>query len=95
MRNPSTRTSANSAFYHTMLVAFFLIESFKENVAVPVVPVTAYATRVRRTLADFAGKIVRTGGRTILKATRAAFEQLKLDELWKRSGSPPAFAWRA
>jgi hypothetical protein len=91
---PFRSFSANSAFYHTMLVAFFLFESFKEDVAAPVVPVTAYATRVRRTLVDFAAKIVRTGGRTILKATRAAFEQLKLDELWRRSGSPPEFAWR-
>jgi len=92
---PFRSFSANSAFYHTMLVAFFLFESFKEDVAAPVVPVTAYATRLRRTLVDFAGKIVRTGGRTILKATRTAFGQLKLDELWRRSGSPPGFAWRA
>lgn len=92
---PFRSFSANSAFYHTMLVAFFLFESFKEDVAAPAVPVTAYATRLRRTLVDFAGKIVRTGGRTILKTTRAAFGQLKLDELWRRSGSPPGFAWRA
>jgi hypothetical protein len=90
---PFRSFSANSAFYHTMLVAFFLFESFKEDVAAPVVPVTAYATRVRRTLVDFAGKIVRTAGRTILKVAGAAFQQLKLRELWERSGSPPPFVW--
>ena len=62
--------------------------------AAPVLPVTAYPTRVRRTLVDFAGKLVRTGGRTILKVTRATFQQLKLEELWQRSGCPPGFAWR-
>jgi hypothetical protein len=85
--------AANSAYYHTMLVAFFLYEAFKEDVAAPVVPVTSYPTRVRRTLVDFAGKVVRTSGYIILKVTRASFEQLKLDELWRRSGDPPRFAW--
>jgi hypothetical protein len=91
---PFRNFSANSAFYHTMLLAFFLFECFKEDVATPVVPVSAYATRVRRTLVDFAGKIIRTGGQTILKVTRAALEQLKLKDLWERSASPPTFAWR-
>jgi hypothetical protein len=90
---PFQSFSANSAFYHTMLLAFFLFESFKEDVAAPVVPVTAYATRVRRTLVDFAGKLVRTGGRVILKVTRATFQQLRLDALWAHSSSPPRFVW--
>ena len=90
---PFQSFSANSAYYHTMLLAFFLFESFKEDVAAPVVPVTAYATRVRRTLVDFAGKIVRTGGRRILKVTRTTLQHLKLDELWDRSADPPRFAW--
>jgi hypothetical protein len=90
---PFQSFSANSAFYHTMLLAFFLFESFKEDVAAPVVPVTAYATRVRRTLVDFAGKLVRTGGRVILKVTQATFQQLRLDALWAHSASPPRFVW--
>ena len=76
-----------------MLLAFFLFESFKEDVGAPVVPVTAYATRVRRTLLDFAGKLVKTGGRVILKMTRVTLEQLRLDELWARSANPPRFVW--
>jgi hypothetical protein len=90
---PFQRFDANSAYYHTMLVAFFLYEAFKEDVAAPVVPVTSYPTRVRRTLVDFAGKIVRTGGYVILKVTRASLQQLKLEDLWRRSGDPPRFAW--
>ena len=76
-----------------MLVAFFLYEAFKEDVAAPVVPVTSYPTRVRRTLVDFAGKIVRHSGYIILRVTRACLHQLKLEELWRRSGDPPRFAW--
>lgn len=90
---PFQSFSANSAYYHTMLLAFFLFESFKEDVAAPVVPVTAYATRVRRTLVDFAGKLVRTGGQVILKVTRATLQHLRLEELWIRSADPPRFAW--
>lgn len=85
--------STNSAFYARLLVAFFLFESFKQDVAAPVVPVTAYATRVRRTRVDFAGKLVRTAGQTILKVTRFTFRHLRLDELWARNGDPPRFAW--
>jgi hypothetical protein len=90
---PFQSFDANSAFYHTMLVAFFLYEAFKEDVAAPVVPVTSYPTRVRRTLVDFAGKIVRTSGYVILRVTRASLQQLKLEDLWRRSGAPPRFAW--
>jgi hypothetical protein len=90
---PFQRFDANSAFYHTMLVAFFLYEAFKEDVAAPVVPVTSRPTRVRRTLVDFAGKIVRHGGYVILRVTRASLQQLKLEDLWRRSGAPPRFAW--
>ena len=90
---PFQAFDANSAFYHTMLVAFFLYEAFKEDVAAPVVPVTSYPTRVRRTLVDFAGKIVRHSGSIILRVTRATLHQLKLEELWRRSGDPPRFAW--
>lgn len=83
----------NSAFYYTMLVAHFLFESFKEDVTAPVVAVTVRPTRLRRTLIDFAAKLVRTGGQRILKVTAATMKQLDLHELWRRSGSPPSFVW--
>lgn len=41
------RFQANAAFYYTVLVAFFLFETFKRDVAAPLVPATAYGTRVR------------------------------------------------
>jgi hypothetical protein len=90
---PFRRFASNAAFYYTMLAAFFLYECFKQDVAAPVVPVTAYPTRVRRVVIDFAAKLVRTGGKTILKVTAAAWNDLRIAELWERSGSPPRFAW--
>ena len=90
---PFKRFAPNAAFYYTMAVAFFLFESFKEDVTEPVVPITSYATTLRRKVIDFAAKIVRTGGRTILKVTRASWNELQIPKLWELSRSPPRFAW--
>ena len=90
---PFKRFAPNAAFYYTMAVAFFLFESFKEDVTEPVVPITSYATTLRRKVIDFAAKIVRTGGRTILKVTWATWKELHIPKLWELSRSPPRFAW--
>ena len=89
---PFHRFAPNAAWYYLMTVGFFLFESFKEDVCAGVVPVASYATRVRRTIIDCAAKLVRTGGKLILKVTRATWNALKWDVLWKRSLSPPRFA---
>ena len=90
---PFRRFAPNAAFYYSMVVAFFLYEAFKEDVCGPVVPIGAYATTLRRKVIDVAAKIVRTSGQIVLKVTVAAWRQLKMEELWQRSGSPPRFAW--
>ena len=90
---PFKRFAANAAFYYTMAVAFFLFESFKEDVTQPVLPITSYATTLRRKAIDFAAKIVRTGGRTILKVTRATWNELQIPKLWELSRAPPRFVW--
>lgn len=90
---PFKRFAPNAAFYYTMAVAFFLYECFKEDVTEPVLPVPSYPTRLRRTVIDFAAKVVRTGGRTILKVTRATWDQLHIPTLWSLSRSPPPFTW--
>jgi len=89
---PFKRFAPNVAWYYLMVVAFFLFESFKEDVCADVVPVTAYATRVRRTVIDFSAKLVHTGGKIILKVTEATWKTLKFDVLWQRCESPPLFA---
>lgn len=90
---PFKRFAPNAAYYFTMLLAFFLYESFLEDVCAEVVPLGSYATTLRRKVIDIAAKIVRTSGKIILKVTSAAWKQLKIDILWKKSGDPPLFAW--
>jgi hypothetical protein len=40
-----------------------------------------------------AAKIVRHGGKIILKVATAAMEQLQFAALWTKSSAPPRFAW--
>jgi hypothetical protein len=89
---PFKRFAPNAAYYYLMAVAFFLFECFKVDVCAGVVPVTAYATTVRRTVIDCAAKLVHTGGKIILRVTAATWKALKFDVLWQRSGSPHRFA---
>jgi hypothetical protein len=90
---PFKKFAPNAAYYYCMVLAFFLFESFKEDVCAEVVPLVAYATTVRRKLIDIAAKIVKKSGKIILKVTSATWKNLKFDVLWKRSGSPPRFIW--
>jgi len=91
---PCKRFAAKAALYYKRLVAFFLMETFKEDVGRGVIKLSSYATRVRRRLIDFAAKIVRTGGRIILKVTESTYASLRLNVLWQRANSPPRLTWR-
>jgi len=84
----------NAAFYYVTLIAFFLYEAFKEDVCGDLLKVSSYVTRMRRRVIDIAAKIVRTGGRTILKVTAATHHALDLKTMWDRAHEPPPFAWR-
>jgi len=88
---PFKRFIPNMAYYYTMVLAFFLFESFKEDVCSALIPVTAYATTVRRKIIDIAAKIVKKSGKLILKVTLATWNSLKFNVLWEKSGSPPKF----
>ena len=78
---PFKRFGPNMAFYYCMIISFFLHETFKEDVLSEVVPVTSYATTVRRRVIDTAAKIVRKGGQFILKVPRIAWESLQWERL--------------
>jgi len=90
---PFKRFAQNAAFYYTMLVAFFLYETFKEDVCAPVVAASSYATTLRRRVIDIAAKLVRHAGEITLKVTTATWHALNFAQLWQRSGAPPRFAW--
>lgn len=86
---PFKRFAPNAAFYYCMVIGFFLYETFKEDVLAEVLPVTCYATTVRRKVIDVAAKIIKTSGQIILKVTRAVMETLRFDKLWQRCQTPP------
>lgn len=85
---PFKRFGANSALYYCMLIAFFLFETYKQDVLSEVIPITSYATTVRRIAVDFAAKVIKTGGRVCLKVPRAIMQALKLDIVWQRCQNP-------
>ena len=78
---PFKKFAPNAADYYCMVLAFFLFESFKEDVCSEIIPFVAYATTVRRKLIDCAAKIVKTSGKIILKVTSATWKNLKFDVL--------------
>ena len=88
---PFKRFHQNAAFYYTMLIAFFLYESFKEDVCAPIVTVSSYATTLRRRILDIAGKIVSHAGKITLKVTMSTWQSLDFYQLWIRSGDPIRF----
>jgi hypothetical protein len=90
---PFKRFLPNAAFYYTMLVALFLFETFKEDVAFPVIPLVARPETIRRVLFDVAGKIVSHSGVITLKVTQSAWNQIRLPELWKHSAAPPRLSF--
>ena len=91
---PFKRFAPNAAFYYTMLVSFFLYETFKQDVCASVVAPVCYATTLRRRVIDIAAKIVRHAGRVVMKITAATAEQLDFALLWQKSGAPPDYSWR-
>jgi len=89
---PFRRFDPNAAFFYVMLTAFNLQETFKEDGLEGAVPLTSYATRLRRQVVDIAGKIIRTGGELILKVPEAVARRLDLRALWEAVADPPRFA---
>ena len=85
---PFKRFAANSAFYYCMLIGFLLFESFKQDVLKDVMPVTSYATTVRRKVIDIAAKIVTTGHKVILKVSRVVMDTLQFATLWHHCNDP-------
>ena len=84
---PLKRFAANSVFYYLMAIAFFLFESFKEDMNNDAIPTTWYPETFRRRFIDVAGKIVYSGRKVTLKMTELFFNLFNLSELWIKSAS--------
>jgi len=83
----------NRAYYYFLVFSHFLYEAYKRDTGQEVVPLTCYPNTFRRVLIDFAVKIVKTGGRIILKVVQPVFEQLQIAQLWQRTADPiPIFS---
>ena len=89
---PFKRFEPNTAFYYTMVVAFNLLEAFKRDVTEESICPDVYPATFRRMFLDIAGKIIVTGGRTLLKVARAVWERLNLQKIWDQANSPPVAA---
>ena len=86
---PFKRFTQNSAFYYCMLIAFFLFETFKEDVASEVIPATNYVSTLRRKIVDIAAKITETSRSITLRVSKATMKNLKFDLLWANCQNPP------
>jgi len=86
---PFKKFNPNAAWYYTMLLGHFLLETFKEDVAAPILPIGAYASTIRRRLIDIAGRIVSHSRKLVLKVSTACFEGLHLQKLFERCKTAP------
>ena len=86
---PFKRFGPNMAYFYTILVAFFLYGTFKEDVSKEVIPIEVYPTTFRRRLIDQAGKIVRHAGEVVLKVVQAVWNALRIPNLWRKAHHPP------
>lgn len=89
---PFKRFLPNAAFYYSIVLSFFLYESFKRDVANGIIDGKSYPTTVRRILIDFAGRLIHTGRRIILKVSQYIYERLNISLLWERCNNPPVIA---
>ena len=87
---PFKRFESNTAFFYIMLVAFNLLEAFKEDVSKDVIPKVCYATTFRRKVIDIAAKIVHTGGYIIFRVTEDTWKALNVAMLWDLCNKPLA-----
>lgn len=90
---PFKRFAPNTAVYYAMVTAFFLLETFKQDVSASVIPTTSFPTTLRRRLVDVAAKVVSHSGRLVLKITADVMTRLNFKELWHRCLSVPRIAW--
>ena len=83
----------NRAFYFLMVIAHFMYEAYKRDITYDVISPVSYPNTFRRKLMDFAAMVVSHARNTQLKITRAVYNTMKINELWKRCHQPPPIAY--
>lgn len=92
---PLKSFQANHAYYGTMLVAYSLYCSFKEQVTDEVISeevmsTDCYPSTFRRRFLDVAGKVVSHSRELFMKVTEDVMSRLGMKEVFERANSPPA-----
>src|SRR5437660_20976 len=83
---PFQRFAANQAYYYLMVVSFFLFESFKEDNLQDILPLSSYATTLRRKL-DSAVQMVTSLASRVLAEPSACLPARSATS-WARIGTP-------
>ncbi len=83
------RFGINQAYYYFLMISHFFDEAYQSDITEPLIPSSCYPTTFRRTMIDFAVKIVSRGGRYLLKVSRVIFEMRNIQEIWNRTTAPP------
>jgi hypothetical protein len=88
---PFKNFEANMGFYYLMVIAYNLMEWYKRDILVPrgLAGKGSYAGTIRRTVIDFAAKIVASGRRLVMKVMRATMDRLELATLWDHCKKAP------
>lgn len=86
---PFKSMGMNRAYYFMLVITHFLFETYKQDVTAEVIPITSYPNTFRRKLIDFAVKVTSHSRNTILNVTKAVYQSIKIEELWKLCQSPP------
>jgi hypothetical protein len=85
---PFKNFGMNGAYYYVLVIAHFLCECYRQDVGYEVVPENCYATTLRRTLIDFAAKVVKKSNRIKLLVTQAIWDRCTIEKLWARCNNP-------
>lgn len=86
---PFQKFGMNAAYYYLLVIAHFLFETYKIDVTNKVVAIKSYPTTFRRTVIDFAVKIVYHSRQIIMQVARDIYKTLKINDLWKKCQTPP------
>ncbi len=78
---------SNGVYYFLSIIAYNLLSAYQADMDIPEIPVESYPDTVRRIFIDIAGKIVKTGGRAILKFREEVVDRFKLLDLWEKCGT--------
>jgi hypothetical protein len=79
---PFQKFNQNAAFYYTMIISYFLFETFKSDILSDIEEIkNSYATTIRRKIFDVAGKIVKTGRKIIMKIRKTTYDYLNPDDV--------------